>query len=105
MPDARQNDFAVVSLCHSQTPSTATVCLDEDELDDWWHGLDVECKADAFVGFSLRAQGQGESHIDYGVPPAAADEGIAAPDVASFADLDMEDHHGLHRDAAGDAHA
>jgi hypothetical protein len=43
--------------------ATAFLCFSEDELDNWWAGLDVECKADAFAGFSLRAQGQEESFV------------------------------------------
>lgn len=41
----------------------AFLCFSENELDDWWAGLEVEQKADAFAGFSLRAQGQDESFV------------------------------------------
>lgn len=57
----------VATACHRAEPSAvAFLCFSEDELDDWWNGLDVEAKADAFAGFSLRAQGQDDSfvHID-----------------------------------------
>jgi len=50
-------------------PSTALLCVDEDELDEWWDNLDVGCKADAFAGFALRMH-SGESHVyvEAGVP-------------------------------------
>jgi hypothetical protein len=47
---------ARVSCCHPQEPkpaAVATVCLNEDELDDWWSCLDVEAKAAAFCEYSL----------------------------------------------------
>lgn len=53
-----------VTACHRPEPSaTAFLCFSEDELDEWWNGLDVAEKADAFAGFSLRAQGQDESFV------------------------------------------
>ncbi|HEY1767790.1 MAG TPA: hypothetical protein VGG26_09045 [Terracidiphilus sp.] len=55
------------AVCNTQEPDladVATVCLTGAELDKWWNGLDVECKADAFIGLSLRIQGQAASHID-----------------------------------------
>jgi hypothetical protein len=54
------------TICHVEEPTIASVayiCLDEDELDNWWDGLDVEAKSDAFIGYSLRAQGQDDSHV------------------------------------------
>lgn len=54
------------TICHVEEPripSLAYICLDEDELDNWWNGLDVEAKSDAFIGYSLRAQGQDDSHV------------------------------------------
>jgi hypothetical protein len=44
-------------------PSTALLCLDEDELDDWWESLDVELKADAFTNFALRMHTGEDSHV------------------------------------------
>jgi hypothetical protein len=57
-----------VSLCNAQEPRVpdfATVCMNEDELDDWWSSLDVQQKASAFVEFSLEtapARKSAESH-------------------------------------------
>lgn len=59
-----------VTVCNAQEPqpeqarpmSSALICLDEDELDEWWQGLDVECKADAFAGFALRVH-TGDSYV------------------------------------------
>ncbi len=36
-----------------EPPPVATVCVDEDELDDWWAEQDVEVKADAFMRWAL----------------------------------------------------
>ena len=47
---------ARVSFCRQAEPkpaAVATVCLNEDELDDWWSCLDVEAKAAAFCEYSL----------------------------------------------------
>jgi hypothetical protein len=49
-----------VNVCHrpeAPAVSRATVCIDEDELNEWWEGLDVECKADAFLQFTLGCGG------------------------------------------------
>jgi hypothetical protein len=43
-------------------PSTALLCVDEDELNDWWDALEVEAKADAFVQWSLGNDGR-NSHV------------------------------------------
>lgn len=51
------------TACNAAEPSVAFLCFSETELDEWWNGLDVECKADAFAGFSIRAQGQGTSFV------------------------------------------
>jgi hypothetical protein len=47
-----------------QLPAAATVCLTEDELDDWWQEQDVEMKAHAFLVVSLGGQNAGDSHVD-----------------------------------------
>jgi hypothetical protein len=55
-----------VSVCNAEErklPSTALICLDEDELDDWWASLDVECKADAFAQFALHMHEGHDSHV------------------------------------------
>jgi hypothetical protein len=36
-----------------QTPSLATVCIDEDDLDAWWGEQDVDLKAEIFLLWSL----------------------------------------------------
>jgi hypothetical protein len=46
-----------------EEPATAILCLDEDELDDWWESLDVEMKADAFTNFALRMHTGEDNHI------------------------------------------
>lgn len=57
-----------VSVCnHTEPPdldepAQALLCVDEDELNDWWNALDVEAKADAFVQWSLGNDGR-NSHI------------------------------------------
>ena len=55
-----------VSACDAEErklPSTALICLDEDELNDWWTSLDVECKADAFAQFALHMHEGHDSHV------------------------------------------
>jgi hypothetical protein len=50
------------SVCaHGEPPAVATMCLNEDELDEWWEDLDVECKAEAFLGFYLGSS----SHVSF----------------------------------------
>jgi hypothetical protein len=55
-----------VAVCNTpevpEKPSSALLCVDEDELDDWWDALDVEAKADAFVQWSLGNDGR-NSHV------------------------------------------
>jgi hypothetical protein len=63
--------------------AVAFLCFSEDELDNWWDGLDVEAKADAFAGFSLRAQGQGDSFIhvpEPRIPVAGTIGAVSQPD-------------------------
>jgi hypothetical protein len=50
-------------------PAVALLCVDEDELNDWWDALDVEAKADAFAQWSLGNDGR-NSHIY--IEPCAA---------------------------------
>jgi hypothetical protein len=53
---ATGNDPLHVTVCNSREPELpmrALLCIDEDELDDWWEALDVEQKADAFARFAL----------------------------------------------------
>lgn len=56
----------VVSVCAGQDedtdPPVALLCVDEDELDNWWAALDVEAKADAFAQYSLSNDGS-DSHV------------------------------------------
>jgi hypothetical protein len=40
----------------------ALLCVDEDELNDWWDALDVDAKADAFMQWSLGNDGR-NSHV------------------------------------------
>ncbi len=47
----------------ADAPATALLCIDEDELDDWWESLDVEMKADAFAQFALHMHDGAESHV------------------------------------------
>lgn len=57
-----------VTACHRTEPPSVALChLDEAHLDDWWNGLDVELKADAFLGFSL---GSGDAAVSF-VPTEA----------------------------------
>lgn len=56
-----------VAICNRHEPEVpdadqALLCVDEDELDDWWDALDVEAKADAFAQYSLSNDGR-NSHI------------------------------------------
>lgn len=45
------------AVCNRKDPPpTAVICLDEDELDDWWANLDVENKADAFARYALHQE-------------------------------------------------
>ena len=61
-PSAAVSESVTPAIDYS---STATLCVTEAELTAWWDGLDVECKADAFMGFSIRPQGvAGNSWID-----------------------------------------
>ncbi|MDR3723295.1 MAG: hypothetical protein P4K83_02245 [Terracidiphilus sp.] len=48
-------------------PSTALLCIDEDEVNAWWNSLDVEQKIDAFAQFSLSMYQNGSSHIYVGM--------------------------------------
>lgn len=61
-----------VSFFHTEPEvpdaAQALLCVDEDELNDWWDALDVEAKADAFVQWSLSNDGR-NSHV-YIEPPA-----------------------------------
>lgn len=41
-------------------PATALVCVDEDELDEWWDDQDVEIKAEVFMRWAL---GDRESYV------------------------------------------
>jgi hypothetical protein len=53
---ADNEDPIEVRSCHHrdpEPPAVATVCLAEDELDDWWTLLDVDRKASLFVGHAL----------------------------------------------------
>ncbi len=57
-----------VTVCNSvepddREPAHALLCVDEDELYDWWDALDVEAKAEAFVQWSLGNDGC-NSHIN-----------------------------------------
>lgn len=59
---AESLDAERVTICEAkEPPSHATVCVDEDELDEWWDQLGVDLKAEAFVRFSL----YGVSHGDF----------------------------------------
>jgi hypothetical protein len=56
-----------VSMCDHSEPEVpdaaqALICIDEDELNDWWDALDVEAKADAFAQYSLANDGR-NSHV------------------------------------------
>jgi hypothetical protein len=44
---------AVQSAIEMRAPATALICVNEDELDDWWEPLSVEQKAECFAGFAL----------------------------------------------------
>lgn len=57
------DDLSYLTNCDDQMvcpPAAVTVCIDEDELDEWWEGLDVELKADAFLAWTL---GRGRAAI------------------------------------------
>jgi hypothetical protein len=49
-------------------PAVATVCLNEDELDDWWTSLDTTSRAVAFTEYSLRNAGPTTSGVEIRVP-------------------------------------
>jgi hypothetical protein len=58
---------AQVSVCDLREPEVpdpaiATICIDEDELNNWWDGLGVEAKADAFTRYALDTEGR-DSHV------------------------------------------
>jgi hypothetical protein len=60
------NQRASASVCNAkepEVPPTALLCVDENELDDWWESLDVEGKADAFAQFALNMHHGFDSHI------------------------------------------
>lgn len=64
----RLDELGVVSVsaCHPgepEAPATALLCVDEDELDEWWESLDVEMKADAFAQFALNMHHGFDSHV------------------------------------------
>lgn len=70
-----------------EEPATALLCVDEDELDDWWQNLDVEAKADAFVQWSLGNDGR-NSHVYIEEPriPLAGTVGESPEEWAKIAD-------------------
>lgn len=39
-------------------PAVATICLDEEELDEWWAAMDISAKGIAFAEYSLRNAGR-----------------------------------------------
>ena len=47
-----------------EEPATTVICLDEDELDEWWESLDVDMKGDCFAGFALKMY-RGENNHTY----------------------------------------
>lgn len=47
-------EYRAPAVIEERDPEIATVCIDEEELDDWWKTLDCDQKADAFTQFSLR---------------------------------------------------
>jgi hypothetical protein len=71
-PKGAQPAAAQVTICEHhepEAPATALLCVDEEELDNWWANLDVEAKADAWSQWSLGNDGRNSHiHIESGVP-------------------------------------
>jgi DNA-binding MarR family transcriptional regulator len=86
---AERLDPIGVTVCNRREPEVpdaaiATICIDEDELNNWWDGLEVEAKADAFTRYALDTEGR-DSRVY--IEPCAA---VSVPVVGTVGDTAAE---------------
>jgi hypothetical protein len=86
--DAKSDAALADRASKLEEPPTALLCIDEDELDNWWQNLDVEQKADAFSGYTLDPSGS-RSHIY--IEPAIHVLGTIGADAVRRASQDLRD--------------